>query len=51
MIMDSLKVSSTSFASMGMLMWDAIPWVLMVTIGILQVVYLVYKIKKIRGEQ
>ena len=51
MIMDSLKVSSTSFASMGRLMWDAIPWILMVTIGILQVVYLVYKIKKIRGEQ
>ena len=46
--MDSLKVSGTSFASMGVLMVDFIPWILMVTIGILQVVYLVYKIKKIR---
>ena len=49
--MDSLKVSGTSFVSMGVLMVDAIPWVLMVAIGILQVVYLVYKIKKIRSEQ
>jgi len=48
MIMDSLKVSSTSFASMGVLMMDIIPWMLMVVIGILQVVYLSYKIKKIK---
>ena len=46
--MDSLKVSGSSFVSMGALMWDAIPWALMVTIGILQVVYLLYKIKKIK---
>lgn len=46
--MDSLKVSSTSFASMGAMMWDAIPWILMVIIGILQIVYLSYKIKKIK---
>jgi len=46
--MDSLKVSGTSFASMGVLMLDFIPWLLMVTIGILQVIYLSYKIKKIR---
>ncbi len=46
--MDSIKVSSTSFASMGVMMWDAIPWVLMVIIGILQIVYLSYKIKKIK---
>jgi hypothetical protein len=45
---DSIKVSSTSFASMGVMMWDAIPWVLMVIIGILQIVYLSYKIKKIK---
>ena len=38
--MDSLKVSSTSFASMGAMMWEAIPWILMVIIGILQIVYL-----------
>ena len=46
--MDSLKVSTTSFASMGAIMWDAIPWILMVTIGILQCIYLIHKIKKIR---
>lgn len=46
--MDSLKVSSTSFASMGAMMWDAIPWILMVIIGVLQIVYLSYKIKKIK---
>tara|TARA_B100000029_G_C16952114_1_gene732961 strand:+ start:308 stop:454 length:147 start_codon:yes stop_codon:yes gene_type:complete len=46
--MDSLKVSTSSFASMGAMMWDAIPWVLMVLIGILQIVYLSYKIKKIK---
>ena len=32
--MDSLKVSGTSFASMGVMMVDIIPWVLMVGIGI-----------------
>ena len=46
--MDSLKVSTSSFASMGAMMWDAIPWVLMVLIGILQIIYLSYKIKKIK---
>tara|TARA_R100001594_G_scaffold107388_1_gene141989 strand:+ start:785 stop:931 length:147 start_codon:yes stop_codon:yes gene_type:complete len=46
--MDSLKVSGSSFASMGALMWDAIPWALMVIIGVLQIVYLLYKIKKIK---
>ena len=46
--MDSLKVSGTSFASMGAMMWDAIPWILMVIIGVLQIVYLSYKIKKIK---
>tara|TARA_Y100001951_G_C11246059_1_gene243439 strand:- start:531 stop:677 length:147 start_codon:yes stop_codon:yes gene_type:complete len=46
--MDSLKVSGTSFASMGAIMWDAIPWVLMVSIGILQIIYLLHKIKKIK---
>jgi len=46
--MDSLKVSTSSFASMGAMMWDAIPWLLMVLIGILQIIYLSYKIKKIK---
>ena len=46
--MDSLKVTTSSFASIGALMWDAIPWALMVCIGVLQIVYLSYKIKKIK---
>ena len=46
--MDSLKVSGSSFASMGALMYDAIPWALVVVIGVLQIVYLSYKIKKIK---
>ena len=50
MIMDSLKVSGTSFASMGVMMLDIIPLLLMIAIGILQIIYLVYKIKKIRSE-
>ena len=48
MTMDSLKVSGTSFASMGVIMMDIIPWMLMVAIGTLQVIYLIYKIKKIK---
>ena len=42
--MDSLKVSSTSFASMGAMMWDAIPWILMVIIGILILMLMVKEI-------
>jgi hypothetical protein len=50
MIMDSLKVSGTSFASIGIMMIDIIPLILMISIGVLQIVYLLYKIKKIRSE-
>ena len=46
--MDSLKVSGSSFASIGALMYDGIPWLLIVVIGMLQIVYLTYKIKKIK---
>jgi|TARA_R100000664_G_C2757446_1_gene145701 hypothetical protein len=45
---DSLKVSGTSFVSMGAIFMDVVPWVLAVTIGIMQIVYLSYKIKKIK---
>jgi len=48
MDVDSLKVTTLSFASIGGLMWDVIPWALMVAIGILQCIYLSYKIKKIK---
>tara|TARA_R110002051_G_scaffold314942_1_gene392591 strand:+ start:69 stop:215 length:147 start_codon:yes stop_codon:yes gene_type:complete len=46
--MDSLKVSGSSFASMGALMYEGIPWALVVVIGVLQIVYLSHKIKKIK---
>lgn len=46
--MDSLKVTGTSFMSMGVLFTDILPWILAITIAVLQIVYLVYKIKKIK---
>ena len=49
--MDSLKVTGTSFASMGVLFMDVLPWVLGITVGVLQIIYLLYKIKKIRSEK
>ena len=48
--MDSLKVTGFSFASMGVLFMDVLPWVLGITVGILQIIYLWYKIKKIRSK-
>ena len=48
-VVDSLKVTSFSFASMGVLFTDILPWVLGITVGVLQIVYLWYKIKKIRN--
>ena len=48
-VVDSLKVTSFSFASMGVLFTDVLPWVLGITVGVLQIVYLYYKIKKIRN--
>ena len=48
--MDSLKVTGFSFASMGVLFMDVLPWVLGITVGILQIIYLYYKIKKIRSK-
>jgi|APSaa5957512535_1039671.scaffolds.fasta_scaffold182207_2 hypothetical protein len=47
--MDSLKVTGASFISITTLVADVVPWLLMVAIGILNIVYLVYKIKKIKG--
>ena len=45
---DSLKVTSASLGSMGLLFTDIVPWVLGVAVGILQIIYL---IKKIRSKQ
>ena len=43
---DSLKVTGMSFASMGALFYDVLPWLLGITVGMLQIIYLLYKIKK-----
>tara|TARA_Y100000310_G_scaffold331784_1_gene406009 strand:+ start:238 stop:375 length:138 start_codon:yes stop_codon:yes gene_type:complete len=43
--MDSLKVTSMSFASMGALFYDILPWVLGITVGVLQIIYLIKKIR------
>ena len=46
--MDSLKVSGTSFAGMGIVFMDILPYFIGLTIGIMNIVYLYYKIKKIK---
>ena len=43
--MDSLKVTSASLGSMGVLFMDMLPWLLGVTVGILQIIYLIKKIR------
>ena len=46
--MDSLKVSGTSFASMGVVFMELLPYFIGVSICIMNIVYLYYKIKKIK---
>ncbi len=48
--MDSLKVSVGSMGSGAMLFMDLLPYTLGIAIGVLNIVYLYYKIKKIKGE-
>lgn len=48
--MDSLKVTGASFVSIFTLLSELIPWLLMVTIGILNIVYLIHKIKRIKED-
>ena len=48
-IVDSLKVTSMSFASMGALFYDVLPWILGIAVGVMQIVYLYFKIKKTRN--
>ena len=42
---DSLKVTGTSFASMGVLFMDVLPWILGITVGILQIIFLIKQIR------
>ena len=42
---DSLKVTGASLGSMGVLFMDVLPWVLGITVGILQIIYLIKQIR------
>ena len=44
-VVDSLKVTGASLGSMGVLFMDIFPWFLGVAVGILQIVYLIKKIR------
>ena len=44
-LVDSLKVTGASLGSMGVLFMDIFPWFLGVAVGILQIVYLIKKIR------
>ena len=44
-LVDSLKVTGASLGSMGVLFMDILPWFLGVAVGILQIVYLIKKIR------
>ena len=43
--MDSLKVTVASLGSMGIQFVDIVPWVLAVAVGVLQIIYLIKKIR------
>ena len=42
---DSLKVSGTSFASQAIIFMDMLPYLLGLTIAVMNIIYLYYKIK------
>jgi len=46
--MDSLKVSGISTANLSIYWMDVIPWSLAIIMLVLNIVYLLYKIKKIK---
>ena len=48
-LVDSLKVTSMSLGSMGALFYDVLPWVLGIAVGVMQIVYLYFKIKKTKN--
>ena len=43
--MDSLRVTGASLGSMGVLFMDVLPWLLGITVCILQIIYLIKKIR------
>jgi len=43
--MDSLKVTTFSLGSMGIQFIEVIPWILAVAVGVLQIIYLIKKIR------
>ena len=43
--MDSIRVTGASLGSMGVLFMDILPWLLGITVGILQIIYLIKKIR------
>ena len=48
--MDSIKVTGVSLTGMSINFLHFVPWCLGVTIGVLKILYLLYKIKKRRSE-
>ena len=48
--MDSLKVSTGSFGSMAIVVMDLLPYALGITIAVMNIVYLYYKIKRIKEQ-
>ena len=42
---DSLKVTGMSLGSMGALCMDILPWILGITVGVLQIIYLLKQIR------
>jgi hypothetical protein len=46
--MDSLKVSGASFVGMGAVFTDVLPYILGVTIAVMNIIYLYLKIKRIK---
>ena len=43
--MDSVRVTGASLGSMGVLFMDVLPWILGITVGILQIIYLIKQIR------
>tara|TARA_X000001388_G_scaffold2411_1_gene1870 strand:+ start:2061 stop:2207 length:147 start_codon:yes stop_codon:yes gene_type:complete len=46
--MDSLKVSGASFASQAIIFMDMLPYFLGIAIALMNIIYLYYKIKKVK---
>ena len=42
---DSLKVTGASLGSMGVLFMDVLPWILGITVGKLQIIFLIKQIR------